>query len=204
LTTALLVACVAAALLMAGLSFRPLAAGAVKALAATLARVRAGIAERTRLRVAAALLDLGHHLMLCDEERRARRLRRLLHRAARTGRNPEEVLRRLGGVEADEVTVEAPVGSRPQEGNPTRTLHLSCVLHRPPEGPPAGRVGERRAPEVAWRVTNRPSAGHRGPTTYSEVPTLERALLSYHAPVLRTPAAGGRFFDEGVHDHPAA
>ena len=98
----------------------------------------------------------------------------------------------------------APIGSRPQEGNPSRTLHLSCVLHRPSEAVPVGRVGERRAPEVAWRVTNRPSSGHRGPTTYSEVPNLERALLSYHAPVLRKPTAGGRFFDEGFHDHPAA
>jgi uncharacterized protein (TIGR00369 family) len=52
--------------------------------------------------------------------------------------------------------------ARASEGNPARTLRLFCVVHRPPEGLPAGRAGERRAPEVAWRVTNRPSAGHRG------------------------------------------
>jgi len=57
---------------------------------------------------------------------------------------------------------------------------------------------------VAWRVTNRPSEGRSGPISYSQVPDLERALISYHAPALLTPAAGGRFFGEGVHDHEAA
>ena len=57
-----------------------------------IARARKRFAERARLRLAAALLDLGNHLMLCDEERRARRLGGLLEKARRRGRDPEHAL----------------------------------------------------------------------------------------------------------------
>ena len=155
-------------------------------LARAIARARKRLAERARLRLAAALLDLGNHLMLCDEERRARRLRRLLEKARRRGRDPEGVLRRFGGSQTDDVTFEAPIGSRPHEGNPARTLEISCALSRPPADALGADVPE---PVVAWRVTNRPSEGQPGPVSYSEVPDLERALLSYYAPVLAAPAA---------------
>lgn len=153
--------------------------------------------ERARLRIAAALLDLGNHLMLCDEERRARRLaRRLSGRAARR-LGLEAAALRLGARRADEVTLELPVGSREQEGNPTRTLVISCVVHHHPRGEhPTARDG---GCTLSWRVANRPSPGYRGPWSMCEVPSLERALLAYHARPLRPLSRGGRFFDEDVH-----
>lgn len=170
-------------------------------LVTVLTEARKRLSERARLRLAAALLDLGGHLMLCDEERRGRRVRACAARALRGGHDPVRALRRFGGSWTDEVTFEVPIGSRPQEGNPARTLHLSCAVSRPPDDGLLG--GVRGAADggaaVAWRVTNRPSDGRVGPISYSEVPDLERALISYHAPAI-SPAAGGRFFDEGVHD----
>lgn len=153
--------------------------------------------ERARLRIAAALLDLGNHLMLCDEERKARRLERRLSgpRARRLGL--EAAALRLGAKRADEVTYELPVGSREQEGNPSRTLAISCVVHHPPRGEyPAVQDGDCT---LSWRVVNRPSQGYRGPSTMCEVPSLERALVAYHARALRPLSKGGRFFDEDVH-----
>ena len=153
--------------------------------------------ERARLRTAAALIDLGNHLMLCREERRARRLEKRLsgQRARRLGL--EAAALRLGAARADEVTLELPIGSRAQEGNPSRTLALSCVVHHPPqEGHPEARAHDCTR---SWRVVNRPSPGYRGPSTTSEVPSLGRALLAYHARPLR-PERGGRSLDEGVHD----
>jgi hypothetical protein len=153
--------------------------------------------ERSRLRIAAVLLDLGNHLMLCDEERRARRLERKLsgRRARRLGL--EAAALRSGARRADEVTLELPIGSREQEGNPSRTLAISCAVHHPPQGehPTAGK-GDCT---LSWRVVNRPSPGYRGPSTLCEVPSLERALLAYHARPLRPLRQGGRFFDEGLH-----
>ena len=151
-------------------------------------RARERLAEGARLRLAAALLDLGNHLMLCDEERRARRLSRVLEKARRRGSDPEDALRRFGGSRTDDVTFEAPIGSRPHEGDPARTLEISCALSRPAKLADAlgARVPE---PAVAWRVTNRPSGGRPGTVSYSEVPDLERALLSYYAPPLAKPAA---------------
>ena len=146
-----------------------------------IARARKRLAERARLRLAAALLDLGNHLMLCDEERRARRLGGLLEKARRRGHDPETVLRRFGGSQTDEVTFEAPIGSRPHEADPARTLEISCALSRPAKLADALGAGVPE-PAVAWRVTNRPSEGRPGPVSYSEVPNLERALLSYYAP----------------------
>lgn len=57
-----------------------------------------------------------------------------------------------------------------------------------------------------WRVVNRASPGHRGPSVTVEIPDLDRALISYHARPLRLPggAIGARFLDEGTHDEPAA
>jgi hypothetical protein len=157
--------------------------------------------ERARLRVAAALLDLGSYLMLCDEERKARRLERRLsgRRARRLGL--EEAALRSGAKQTDEVTLEIPVGSREQEGNPSRTLAVSCVVHHPPRGehPKANRRGWDGDRTLSWRVVNRPSPGYRGPWSMSEVPSLERALVAYHARPLRPPSQGGRFFDEDVH-----
>ena len=159
--------------------------------------------ERARLRIAAALLDLGNHLMLCDEERKARRLEKKLRgcRARRLGL--EAAALRSGARRADEVTLEFPVGSREQEGNPTGTLAISCVVHHPPRGEyPAAQDRDRT---LSWRVVNRPSPGYRGPSATCEVPSLERALLAYHARPLRPLRQGGRFFDEGVHhDAPEA
>ena len=149
-------------------------------LARAIARARKRLAERARLRLAAALLDLGNHLMLCDEERRARRLSRVLEKARHRGRDPEDALRRFGGSQTDDVTFEAPIGSRPHEGDPARTLEISCALSRPAKL--ADALGGVSEPVVAWRVTNRPSGGRPGPVSYSEVPDLERALLSYYAP----------------------
>ena len=164
-------------------------------LARAIARARKRLAERARLRLAAALLDLGNHLMLCDEERRARRLGRVLEKARHRGRDPEDVLRRFGGSRTDDVTFEAPIGSRPHEGNPSRVLEISCALSRPPADAPGAGVSE---PAVAWRVTNRPSGRRPGPVSYSEVPDLERALLSYYAP---SPARPG---DSSAGVRPAA
>ena len=97
----------------------------------------------------------------------------------------------------DEVTLEIPVGAREQEGNPTRTLAISCVVHYPPKGEyPVAQDGDRT---LSWRVINRPSPGYRGTSTMCEVPSLERALLAYHARPLRPLEQGGRFFDEDVH-----
>ena len=174
MTTLLIVATLAAALAVPGYLLRGRVARAIT-------RARKRLAERARLRLAAALLDLGNHLMLCDEERRARRLRGLLEKAGRRGYDPEDVLRRFGGSQTDDVTFEAPIGSRTHEGDPSRTLEISCVLSRPAK--PAGALGARvPEPAVAWRVTNRPSGGRPGAVSYSEVPDLERALLSYYAP----------------------
>jgi hypothetical protein len=161
-----------------------------RAMAEALVRARYRLAERARLRLAAVLLDLGDHLMLCGEERRARRLQKKLsgRRARRLGL--KAVALRLGARRADEVTLEIPVGAREQEGNTTRTLALSCVLY--------GLPGED--PRVCWRVVNRPSPGYRGSSVTVEVPTLERALITYHARSLLPPEHGGRFFDEDVHN----
>lgn len=106
------------------------------------------------------------------------------------------MLRRFGGSRADEVTFEAVVGACPQEGNPARTLSLSCTVARPPDDV-LGAAD--REPVVAWRVTNRTSECRPGPVSYSEVPDLERALPSYHAPAVSPLAQGGCFYDEGCH-----
>ena len=160
------------------------------------------VRERVRLRVAASLLDLGNHLMLCDEERRARRLRRRLsgRRARRVGL--EAVALRLGARRADEATLELPVGARRQEGNPSRTLVLSCVVHPPARTEQPAVKGLPRACDRpwSWRVANRPSPEYRGPSITCEVPSLERALIAYHARPFRPPRQGGRFLDEGFHD----
>ena len=153
--------------------------------------------ERLRLRIAATLLDLGNYLMLCDEERKARRLERRLsgRRTRRLGL--EAAALRLGARRADEVTLELPVGSREQEGNTSRTLAISYVVHHPPRGEHrAARDGDCT---LSWRVVNRPSPGYRGPSTMCEVPSLERALVAYHARPLRPLREGGRFLDEDVH-----
>ena len=73
-----------------------------------------------------------------------------------------------------------------------------------------GAATERNEPEDApylfWRVANRVSPGHRGPTVTVEVTNLERALICYHARPLRLAggASGVRFFDEDVHDETVA
>ena len=162
------------------------------------------LVEGARLRLAAALLDLGHYLMLCDEERRARGIVKKL-----SGRNKlrpwlrprldlEAAAIRAGARRADEVTLEIPVGSRVQEGNPGRTLALSCVVHHPPrDGQTLENSSQGDDCTLMWRVTNRPSEGYQGPSVTSDLPSLERALIAYHArPITR----GGRFLDEGVHE----
>jgi hypothetical protein len=168
------------------------------------ARIFAGVSERTRLWLAATLLDLGNHLMLSAEERRAYRLRRRLTspRARRLGAAAAAL--RAGARRLDDVALEIPIGERPQEGNPRRTLALSCVVYESPghyaSDPP--EVGG----SLFWRVVNRPPPGHRGPSVTVDVPDLDRALISYYARPLRLAggAIGARFFDEGTHEGPAA
>ncbi|QIN78350.1 hypothetical protein GBA65_07255 [Rubrobacter marinus] len=161
------------------------------------------VRERVRLRIAASLLDLGNHLMLCDEERRARQLRRRLsgRRARRLGL--EAVALRLGARRADEVTLELTVGGRRQEDNPSRMLVLSCVVHHPVRAEHSAVEGLPQAGDCTWywRVANRPSPGYRGPSTTCEVPSLERALVAYHARPFLPSGQGGRFLDEGFHDN---
>ena len=169
-------------------------------------RAMAKTSEAVRLRLAAALLDLGNHLMLPAEERKAFGLRKRLSsgRARRLGLAAAAV--RAGARRLDDVTLEIAIGESPQEGNPKRTLALSCVVYGPID--PDGVTGD--APCLFWRVANRPSPGYRGPSVTVEVPDLERALLSYHARPLRLAggakggATGTRFFDEGVHDETVA
>lgn len=198
--------------MMAWVVFPSLAGGSLAALATPsggrgLADLLRGtlsrLSERVRLRLAAASLDLGCHLMLCEEERRARRLARRLSglRALRSGLKTAAL--RAGARRKDEVTLEVLIGSRDQECNPGRTLELSLLVHHPPqeEGEPRPADGESGEPcRLAWRVLNRPSDGCRGVSVSVEIPSMERALLSYHARPLPPPERGGRFFDEGVFE----
>jgi hypothetical protein len=167
-------------------------------------RFLAKTSEALRLGLAAALLDLGNHLMLCAVERRALRLRKRLSssRARRLGVATAAL--RAGARRLDDVTLEIPIGERPQEGNPKRTLALSCVVYGTPEGGTSDPPED--APFLFWRVANGPSPGHRGPSVTVDVPDLERALISYHAPPLRPAGVttGACFSDEGTHDAPAA
>ncbi|MBA3491087.1 MAG: hypothetical protein H0T55_03290 [Rubrobacteraceae bacterium] len=171
--------------------------------AATSLKALARISEAIRLRLAAALLDLGNHLMLSADERKAFRLRGWLSsaRARRLGVAAAAV--RAGARRFDGVTLEIPVGERTQEGNPGRTLALSCVVYEPP-GRGAGDPLED-VPSLFWRVVNRASPGHRGPSVTVEVPELHRALITYHArPLHQAESPGARFLDEGVHDETSA
>ena len=101
------------------------------------------------------------------------------------------------------MTLEIAIGERRQEGNPKRTLALSCVVYESP-GHHASDPPED-VPALFWRVVNRASPGHRGPSVTVDVPDLDRALISYHARPLRLAGGttGTRFFDEGTHDEPA-
>ncbi len=86
----------------------------------------------------------------------------------------------------------------PQEGNLSRTLALSCIVHHPPrDGQTSKNSSQCDDCTLMWRVTNRPSEGYRGPSIMSEVPSLERALIAFHA---RPVSGGGRFLHEGVHE----
>ena len=175
--------------------------------AATSLKALARISEAIRLRLAAALLDLGNHLMLSADERKAFRLRGWLSsaRARRLGVAAAAV--RAGARRFDGVTLEIPVGERTQEGNPGRTLALSCVVYEPLGDLPGGTSdAPEDAPSLFWRVANRGSPGHLGPSVTVEIPELERALVSYHARPLRLSggAPAARFFEEGTHDEPAA
>ena len=111
---------------------------------------------------------------------------------------------KAGASRLDEVTLEIPIGARHQEGNPKRTLALSCVVYESP-GHHASNLPED-VPALFWRVVNRASPGHHGPSVTVDVPDLDRALISYHARPLRLAggakggANGARFFDEGRHE----
>jgi hypothetical protein len=146
-------------------------------------RSLAKISEAVRLRLAAALLDLGNHLMLSAEERRAFRLRKRLSspRARRLGVAAAAL--KAGARRLDDVTLEIPIGERAQEGNPKRTLALSCVVCESP-GHHASDSPEEGG-SLFWRVANRPSPGRRGPSVTVDVPDLDRALISYYARPLR-------------------
>jgi hypothetical protein len=159
--------------------------------------------EAARLMLAAALLDLGNHLMLSAEERRAFRLRKWLSsaRARRLGLYVAAV--KAGARRLDEVILEIPIGERAQEGNPKRTLALSCVVYESPGHHASDPLDDGAS--LFWRVENRASPGRRGPSVTVDVPDLDRALIAYHARSLRLAgeATGARFFDEGTHDEPA-
>ena len=195
--------CVTAAVLVHGSLRRRLfgcAATHLRKPAARPGRSLAEVFEAVRLGLAAALLDLGNYLMLSAEERRAFRLKKRLSsaRARRLGVAAAAV--GAGARRLDEVTLEIPIGERVQEGNPKRTLALSCVVYGTPDLGAIDRPED--APFLFWRVVNRPSPGHRGPSVTIDVPDLDRALISYHARPLRLAggATGARFFDEGTHD----
>lgn len=198
----LLVVCVsvAAVSLLAVGSLRRWTALKLQALVSAPARGGARISEEIRPRLAAALLDLGNHLMLSAEERRAIRLRRWLSstRARRLGVAAAAV--RAGAKRLDDVTLEIPIGTRTQEDNPGRTMALSCIVYEPSaSGAATDPLDEAATP--FWRVVNKASPGYRGSSVSVEVPELERALLSYHARPLRPEgeATGARFFDEDIH-----
>jgi len=180
------------------------AVATLEAFVPALARPRARISEAIRLRLAAALLDLGNHLMLSAEERRAIRLRRWLFstRARRLG--VAAAAARAGARRLDDVTLEIPIGERTQEGNPRRTLALSCAVYESPGHHASDPLDDGAS--LFWRVVNRASPVHRGTSVTVEVPDLHRALLSYHArPVCSaSEPSGARFFDEDVHDGAAA
>jgi len=171
-------------------------------------RSLAKISEVVRLGLAAALLDLGNHLMLCAEERRALRLRKRLSSARAHRLGLYVAAAKAGARRLDEVTLEIPIGERAQEGNANRTLALSCVVYGTPDRGPSDPPED--APFLFWRVANRPSPGQRGPSVTVDVPDLDRALISYHARPLRIAggatdgATGACFSDEGTHDGPAA
>ena len=176
------------------------ALGATIAVAAAPTPVRAKLSEAVRLRLAAALLDLGNYLMLSAEERRAFRLRKTLSSARARRLGLYVVAVKAGARRLDDVTLEIPIGERPQEGNPKRTLALSCVVYGTPDRGASDRPKD--VPALFWRVANGPSSGHRGPSVTVDVPDLERALISYYARPLRLAggAIGASFFDEGTHD----
>src|SRR4051812_32409370 len=73
-------------------------------------RPLAKISEAVRLRLAAALLDLGNHLMLCAEERRALRLRKRLSSARARRLGLYVAAAKAGARRLDEVTLEIPIG----------------------------------------------------------------------------------------------
>ena len=150
-------------------------------------RPLAKISEAVRLRLAAALLDLGNHLMLCGEERRALRLRKRLSSARAHRLGLYVAAAKAGARRLDEVTLEIPIGERAQEGNANRTLALSCVVYGTPDRGASDTPED--APFLFWRVANRPSPGHRGPSVTVDVPDLDRALISYYARPMRL--AGG-------------
>jgi hypothetical protein len=143
--------------------------------------------------------------MLSAEERRAFRLRKRLSSARARRLGVADAAVGAGARRLDDVTLEIPIGERDQEGNPKRTLALSCVVYESP-GHHASDPLEDDGASLFWRVVNRASPGHRGPSVTVDLPDLDRALLAYHARLLRLAeeATGARFFDEGTHDGPAA
>jgi hypothetical protein len=174
------------------------ASAMLEALATAPSRARARICEQMGLWLAAALLDLGNHLMLSAEERRAIRLRRWLSspRAHRLGVEAAAV--RAGARRLDEVTLEILIGERTQENNPARTLAFSCVVYEPP-GRGASDPPED-VPAFFWRIVNSASPGYSGSSVTVEVPELKTALIVYYArPLPPADTPGGRFLDEGVH-----
>ena len=94
-------------------------------------RALARVSEKASMRLGAALLDLGNHMMLPADERKALRLRWRLssQRARRLG--IKVAATKAGARKLDEVTLEIPINERAQESNPGRKLALSCVVYGP-------------------------------------------------------------------------
>src|SRR5215207_358588 len=162
------------------------AATGLKALAAAPGCAPTRISEAIRLRLAAALLDLGNHLMLSADERKAFRLRGWLPsaRARRLGVAAAAV--RAGARRLDEVNPGDPDRRAHAGGQPGRALALSCVVYEPPDrgasNPP------EKVPTLFWRVVNGAPPGYCGHSVTVEVPQLHRVLLAYYA---RSPCARG-------------
>jgi len=155
LPVCVVVVCVTAAVLVHGPLLRRTFGRAVTRLrrpATAPGRSLPELFETVRLGLAAALLDLGNHMMLSAEERRAFRLRKTLSsaRARRLGVAAAAV--GAGARRLDDLTLEVPIGERAQEGNPKRTLALSCIVYGTPDRD-AGDPPEDVA-ALYWRVVS--------------------------------------------------
>ena len=153
----------------------------LKALARAPGRASAKISEAGRLRFAGALLDLGNHLMLSAEERKAFRLRKRLSSARARRLGVAVAAAKAGARSLDDVTLEIPIGERAQEGNPKRTLALSCVVYESPEHEATARSGPARRYPMSSRTGSVGSGSWSLPTPRQERTAINSGLTSPYA-----------------------